>query len=117
MNNSNYALTTEEQEYLFSGIRADDFYTVEISKRYWTTNRNKWIQAAKEHPDKVSIISENDEYISFKVKKSAVRLPLPNVGTRVVSDENKQKASDRLKDYWKKRKEINSDEIKEINND
>lgn len=93
-------------EFAIEWIKGNDYAAVTASSG--TALKSKLYRLARENPDKVKIIVENQDGSVFAhVPVSYVKISPP----RKVSDEQKEAASERFRQMWKDKQENEESEV------
>lgn len=88
------ALSIAEQEFYINSSRDDDFAVAYASDRTWITKLDKLV---KKSPDFYEVIAETDYGKTYRFPKKLISLR-SSIVSREMTDEEKELATERLKD-------------------
>lgn len=93
------ALSIEEQELCINAMRDDDFATAYCSDRTWITKFDKLVEKS---PDLFEVVAETEYGKTYKFPKRLISIR-STIVVREMTDEQKQLATERLKNAREQR--------------
>lgn len=96
------ALSINEQELCINAMRDEEFATAYCSDRTWITKMDKLVEKS---PNLFSVIAETEYGKTYKFPKRLISIR-SSIVTRELTDEQRQLASDRLRNARERKQNI-----------